>query len=162
SYGMTRIATLALIASLACGLAAPGRAGAEKLKQCRYDAPALTTCSGLMGEDAFPYTDEKICARKQPGYLIVAHAGGMHKYAVETRRHGDAKPVYRLGTSGFTKAQFSFALDGAMHVVGDDMMLVIRHGKNSVVEVWKRGACKTVDIDVEALEGDAAKAGTGR
>ncbi len=159
---MIRIATIVLIASLACGLAVPGRAGSEKLRQCRYDAPALTTCSGLMGEDAFPYTDDKVCAQKQQGYLIVAHAGGMHKYAVEIRRHGDAKPVYRLGTSGFTKAQFSFALDGATHVVGDDMMLVIRHAKNTVVEVWKRGACKTVEIDTEALERNAAQSGTGR
>ncbi|MCW5774771.1 MAG: hypothetical protein KIT16_24205 [Rhodospirillaceae bacterium] len=155
---MSRVLASAAFALLAFAVATEARAGNEKLQQCRYDAPALTTCSGLMGEDLFRYTDDKLCAQRQPGYLILAYAGGMHKYAVEIRRFGGGKPVYRMGTGGFEKARYSFEIGDALHVVGDDVMLVIRRAKNSVVEVWKRGACKTVSVDTDALERNAANA----
>ena len=38
-------------------------ASLTKLRACRFDKPALSTCSGLMGSDVFPYTDDALCAR---------------------------------------------------------------------------------------------------
>jgi hypothetical protein len=161
SSAMRRTLILAATASLCCGLAAPGWAEMMKLQQCRYDAPALTTCSGLMDQSLFPYTDDKLCARRHPGYVILAYAGGMNKYAVEIRRFGSNTPIYRIGTGGFRNADYSFRFEGALHLVGNGMMLVIRHARNTAVEVWKQSSCRMVDVDPEKLETEAAKQGTG-
>jgi hypothetical protein len=153
---------LAAIVALSCGAAAPVWAETVKLRQCHYSTPALTTCSGLMGEDVFPYTDDTLCGQAHAGYRILAYAGGMHKYAVEIRRDGKAGPIYRIGTGGYRNADYSFELDGALHIVGNGLMLVIRRAGNTVVEVWRASACRTVAVDPEKLETEAAKHGAGR
>jgi hypothetical protein len=157
---MTPTKTLTIAACLACGLAGPASgASMAKLRQCSYAGPVMTTCSGLMDGSVFQYTDGKLCNAKRPAYTILATAMGMHKYAVEIRRAGRPAPVYRLGTSGYRKAAYSFRLDGAFHLVGGRDLLVIRPaGKNRVVEVWRRGRCRTVRVDVDALEKKVSRA----
>ncbi len=158
---MTPTKTLTIAACLATGLAVPALgASMTKVRQCRYTGPEMTTCSGLMDGSIFQYTDDKLCAAKRPAYYsILATAMGMQKYAVEIRRAGQPTPVYRLGTGGYRKAAYSFELDGALNIVGSRELLVIRPaGKNRVIEIWRRGRCRTVRVDVDALEGKVARA----
>lgn len=157
---MTRIKTLTIAACLACGVAGPALgASMAKLRQCRYTGPAMTTCSGLMDGSVFQYTNDRLCNAKHPAYTILAEAMGMNKYAIEIHRAGHRAPVYRLGVGGYRKAAYSFKLDNAFHLVGAHALLVIRPaGKNRVVELWRRGRCRNVRVDVDALEKKAAQA----
>lgn len=160
---MTRIKTLTIAACLACGVAGPALgASMATLRQCRYTGPVMTTCSGLMDGSVFQYTNDRLCNARHPAYTIVAEAMGMHKLAVRIRRAGNRTPIFRLGVSGYRKADYSFKLDGAFHLVGRHEMLVIRPaGKNRVVEVWRRGRCHKVRVDIDALEKKAAQATRG-
>jgi hypothetical protein len=154
--GMKAVTIAALFSSV-LGHSALG-ADMVPLRQCRYIGPVMTTCSGLMDSSFFPYTDEDLCQVKRPPYTILATAMGMHKYAVEIRRAGQQAPIYRLGTGGYRDANFSFTLKGALHVIGKHNLLVIRPAdKNRVVEVWRRGKCQMVPVDVDALEKNAVQ-----